>query len=154
MTSLAFSPTSNLLAFADVRGNFGRWNSPIPSGRAHPVQIASARAARARSPLFGNDELDIENGDDVPRTTERDNGDRGNEDDGVSLGADHDDETVLGEDWIIDDDDEEGAFAGLKGLGGAQRPDDTRGWGKSSSGREVGQLPSASLPHKSERAIC
>ncbi|CED83500.1 WD40 repeat protein [Phaffia rhodozyma] len=79
ITSLQFSPTSNILIYADASGTFGRWNDPIPSTFLHPCEIAPSTEAsrRARSPLFGDDDDDDDtiNNEDVNKPPRKINAD-------------------------------------------------------------------------------
>jgi len=131
ITSLAFSPKSNLLAFADSKGTFTRWSDPVPSSFLHPAESGPGAAAaapakrRGRSPLFGDDELDVEDeeldtrrpraGIDSPAKPRRAKrgGDEGDDDagDDTAMGSvdgeeDEDEGDEYGDDWIIDDDGE------------------------------------------------
>lgn len=131
ITSLAFSPKSNLLAFTDAAGTFTRWSDPIPSSYLHPAESGPGAAAaaapakrRARSPLFGGDEFDVEDEEVAPRRartetvspvkkrrSRRGDDEEGEGDDtamGSVAGEDDDDEAGddYGDDWIIDDDGE------------------------------------------------
>lgn len=130
ITSLAFSPKSNLLAFADSKGTFTRWSDPVPSTFLHPAESGPGAAAavsatrRARSPLFGDDEFDVEDeeldtrapraGTDSPVKPRR--AKRGGDDDddvgddtamgSVDGGEDGDEGDEYDDNWIIDDDGE------------------------------------------------
>ena len=86
ITGLAFSPTSNLLAFTSFDGSFSRWKEPIPSNLPSPV-TSEAVAAKELDKL-----LDDEFEDDVDM-----------EEKGEDIGDD------LADDWIVDDDGVYGA---------------------------------------------
>ncbi|KAK4685805.1 chromosome transmission fidelity protein 4, partial [Tremellales sp. Uapishka_1] len=81
ITSLSFSPISNLLAFTALDGTFYRWTDPIPSSLPSPVTSEAAEKKKL-------DKL-LDDGSD-------------NEDDIEERGENIDDE--YGDDWIIDDD--------------------------------------------------
>ncbi|KAL7409536.1 WD40-repeat-containing domain protein, partial [Mrakia frigida] len=131
LTSLQFSPTSNLLAFTDCTGGFTQWFDPVPSTHPHPAERFSAppvllnQRRRARSPLFGDDELEEGEGD------------------GDEVGLDGEEERSVedgegyGEDWIIDDEEEGGAFGGLRGKGKSAVERWAGGGGGGKGGREV-----------------
>lgn len=126
VTSMAFSPVSNILAFTDSTGSFVRWSDPVPSTLPHPAETFGAAAkgrvapARGQSPLFGEDDEEDDAKDD--RAARKGKGKETEEtsDDGYA------------DDWIIDEDEDEGAFKGLlKKDEGAGRWD--------GNGREVGK---------------
>lgn len=125
ITSLAFSPKSNLLAFADAKGTFSRWSDPVPSSFLHPAESGpGAPRKRARSPLFGDDELDVEDEELIQhrqkstsispvkaRKSKRGAEDEDEGDDTAMADVDGEDDDEdhgeeYGDDWIIDDDGE------------------------------------------------
>jgi chromosome transmission fidelity protein 4 len=89
VSSLSFSPISNLIAFTTLSGAFTRWTAPIPDSLPSPFATAAAQAKRLEKILddefgVGDDEADIE--------------ERGEDlfgDNGAIDGED---------DWIVDDD--------------------------------------------------
>ncbi|KAF8557609.1 WD40 repeat-like protein [Imleria badia] len=105
ITQLAFSPSQNLLAWADTGGMLTWWRDPIPAGSPDPVKATSAGGVqgvsvkRKSTPTFTGDDPD--------------NGDHG----GVPGTVDE-----YGDDWIIDDigigmDDEHGEKRAVNGDG-------------------------------------
>ena len=150
ITSLHFSPISNLLAFTDSTGEFTRWTNPIPATHPHPAERFPTTAPapvinqrRARSPLFGDDELvvppakrpaarrkagdgtdDEMEGDDLERDEARSVEEEGEE---------------YGDDWALDEDETEGAFRGLDRKKESAVERWGGGGGGKSGGREVGE---------------
>jgi chromosome transmission fidelity protein 4 len=80
ITSLAFSPTSNLLAFTSIDGSFHRWRDPISKDLPSPTATEAQQAKKLDRILD-----DLSDGGDI-------------EEKGENL----DDE--FGDDWIVDDD--------------------------------------------------
>lgn len=86
ISGLAFSPTSNLLAFTSLDGSFHRWTEPVPSPLPSPITSDAVHAKKIERLLddnFGDDEDMDEKGEDLV-----------------------DD---LADDWIVDDDGGYGA---------------------------------------------
>jgi chromosome transmission fidelity protein 4 len=112
VSDLAFSPTSNMIAFTSLDGSFTRWTSPIPAGHPDPVKTEEA-SAKALDRL-----LDDDFGDDLDEDME-------------DKGEDVDDMIGEADDWIVDDD----------GLYAAEDGERTRGGrtevGKWFSGRDI-----------------
>lgn len=85
ITQIAFSPSQNLLAWADTGGILTWWKDPIPTGSPDPVKATAAGGVqglpvkRKSTPtLWGEDPVNGDGG--VPRTV-----------------------NDYGDDWIIDD---------------------------------------------------
>ena len=89
ISSLAFSPKANFIAYTTSGGSFVRWSSPIATHQPDPVKSEEA-TAKALDKL-----LDDDFGDDF-------------EDDLEDKGEDLDDAVDVADDWIVDDD---GAYA-------------------------------------------
>lgn len=87
VSGLAWSPTSNMIAFAAVDGSFNRWTEPVPADLASPF-LSDAALARKTDKLL-DDEDDLFGDDEKPEDLDE-------------VGEDIADE--LGDDWLVDDD--------------------------------------------------
>lgn len=94
ISGLAFSPTSNLIAFTSLDGSFHRWTSPVPADLPSPIATEAQQAKKLDRLLddeFGDDEDMEERGEDLVED--------------------------LADDWIVDDDGGYGADDGEKAWG-------------------------------------
>lgn len=89
VTGLAWSPTSNMIAFTANDGSFSRWAEPVPSDLASPFLSDEALAKKTDKLLDDDDDLFGDGVEDLDEV-------------GEDIGDD------MGDDWLIDDD---GAFA-------------------------------------------
>ncbi|KAF8444756.1 hypothetical protein L210DRAFT_3642979 [Boletus edulis BED1] len=86
ITQLAFSPSQNLLAWADTGGILTWWRDPIPAGSPDPVKATAAGGVqgvsvkRKSTPTFGGEDSVNKDHDAIPATVDD-----------------------YGDDWIIDD---------------------------------------------------
>ncbi|KAK8847432.1 hypothetical protein IAR55_005290 [Kwoniella newhampshirensis] len=99
VSGLAFSPTSNLIAYTSLDGTFHRWTNPIPTDLPDPFTSEAVQAKnldRLLDDEFGDEELD---------------------EDIQEKGEDLEDDGLFGDDgWIVDDD------------GGYGKDDDEKKW--------------------------
>ncbi|KAF4621226.1 hypothetical protein D9613_000247 [Agrocybe pediades] len=95
ITSLAFSPTQNLIAWTDASGSFTRWKKPISDNFPHPVKASIATNGASTISVKPKTGLDLFAADDVQENAK-------DKDHDADVDLD-DDMADIDDGWIVDD---------------------------------------------------